>query len=193
MERLAEIENISYPLSESQIREAARKFADLLQEEIDRGHRFGAFVILLSFAAVVDFWEVVADFFLIGPFIGWLVNNFCSFVLWYFMKKQGWWLQRKIGGKINKYQLQITFWIISLINGVPIIDILKAAVFVDTGNVWAKASDYGNDGLKSGTGVGLRVKTPIGPINLDYGIPLDDEPGEEKRSGKFYFSVSRGF
>ncbi len=76
---------------------------------------------------------------------------------------------------------------------IPIVDVLKAAVFFDTGNVWAKASDYGSDGLKSGTGAGLRIKTPIGPINLDYGFPLNTEPGETKKSGKFYFSVSRGF
>lgn len=76
---------------------------------------------------------------------------------------------------------------------VPIIDIVKGAVFYDAGNVWSKAKDYGDDGLKSGVGAGLRVKTPIGPINLDYGIPLNKEPGEEKKSGKFYFSVSRGF
>ena len=76
---------------------------------------------------------------------------------------------------------------------VPIVEILKAAVFYDTGNVWEKAEDYGTNGLKSGMGLGLRVKTPIGPINLDYGIPLNEEPGEEKKAGKFYFSVSRGF
>jgi len=76
---------------------------------------------------------------------------------------------------------------------VPIIEIIKGAVFFDTGNVWSRAKDYGTGGLKSGTGVGLRVKTPIGPIKLDYGIPLNSEPGESKRSGKFYFSVSRGF
>lgn len=76
---------------------------------------------------------------------------------------------------------------------VPIIDVLKAAVFFDIGNVWAKADDWGNGGLKSGTGVGLRVKTPIGPLKLDYGIPLSKEDGEDEKSGKFYFSVSRGF
>ncbi len=75
---------------------------------------------------------------------------------------------------------------------VPIVEVLKAAVFFDTGNVWSRLKDYGS-GLKSGTGLGLRVKTPIGPINLDYGIPLSSEPGESKKSGKFYFSVSRGF
>ncbi len=76
---------------------------------------------------------------------------------------------------------------------VPIIEIIKGAVFFDTGNVWDKVKNYGTGGLKSGTGFGLRVKTPIGPIKLDYGIPLDTVPGQTKKSGKFYFSVSRGF
>ncbi len=76
---------------------------------------------------------------------------------------------------------------------VPIVDFIKVATFFDTGQVWSKVRDFGSTGLKSGAGLGLRVKTPIGPINLDYGYPLDSEPGEQKRSGKFYFSVSRGF
>ena len=76
---------------------------------------------------------------------------------------------------------------------IPIIDIIKLAAFFDTGNVWSRVEDFGSGSLKSGAGLGLRVKTPIGPVNLDYGYPLDDEPGEEKRQGKFYFSISRGF
>ncbi|MDP2652967.1 MAG: outer membrane protein assembly factor BamA [Candidatus Omnitrophota bacterium] len=76
---------------------------------------------------------------------------------------------------------------------IPIIDFLKLATFFDTGNVWSKVDDFGTGDFKSGFGLGLRVKTPIGPINLDYGYPLSDEPGEEDKSGKFYFSVSRGF
>ena len=76
---------------------------------------------------------------------------------------------------------------------IPLIDFVKLAAFFDVGNVWAKTEDFASSNLKSGTGVGLRVKTPIGPINLDYGYPLNDEPGQADRSGKFYFSVSRGF
>ncbi len=76
---------------------------------------------------------------------------------------------------------------------IPVIEFLKLAAFFDTGNVWADAKDFGSGGLKSGVGFGARVKTPIGPVNLDYGYPLSDEPGEEGKSGKFYFSVSRGF
>lgn len=76
---------------------------------------------------------------------------------------------------------------------IPLIDFIKMALFYDVGNVWAKSSKIGTGGLKSGTGLGVRIKTPIGPMNLDYGYPLNKEPGEEGKSGKFYFSVSRGF
>ncbi|MFA6378722.1 MAG: outer membrane protein assembly factor BamA [Candidatus Omnitrophota bacterium] len=75
----------------------------------------------------------------------------------------------------------------------PVVDFIKVAVFLDTGNVWADMSEFGQGGYKTGTGLGLRVKTPIGPINLDYGYPLNKEPGEETKSGKFYFSISRSF
>ncbi len=76
----------------------------------------------------------------------------------------------------------------------PIFAFLKTAVFYDTGNVWEKAGDIGSDGLKSGVGFGFRVKTPIGPIMLDYGIPLNKESGEDrKKSGRFHFSASHGF
>ncbi len=76
----------------------------------------------------------------------------------------------------------------------PLFDFLKAAIFYDTGNVWSKMGDIGSGGLKSSLGFGFRIKTPIGPIMLDYGIPLNKEPGEEdKGSGRFHFSVSHGF
>ncbi len=76
---------------------------------------------------------------------------------------------------------------------IPVLEFMKLAAFYDAGNVWAKIDDFGKNKIYSGTGAGLRIKTPIGPISLDYGYPLDDEPGEESRSGKFYFSISRGF
>lgn len=84
-------------------------------------------------------------------------------------------------------------WVGNIEYTIPLIDFMKLAAFFDTGNVWAKAEDFVSGDFKSGTGVGLRIKTPIGPVNLDYGYPLSTEVGEEQRSGKFYFSVSRGF
>jgi len=76
---------------------------------------------------------------------------------------------------------------------IPLIDFLKLAVFLDTGSVEDKASKFAAGSFKTGAGLGARVKTPIGPIKLDYGVPFNLESGEDKKTGKFYFSVSRGF
>ncbi|MBN2483541.1 MAG: outer membrane protein assembly factor BamA [Candidatus Omnitrophica bacterium] len=75
----------------------------------------------------------------------------------------------------------------------PLTDFLKVAGFFDSGDVWAERKDFLSGGLKSSVGVGLRIKTPLGPIDLDYGWPLDNEPGEEGKQGRFHFNISRGF
>ena len=75
----------------------------------------------------------------------------------------------------------------------PIFNFMKAAVFYDTGNVWSEIKDIDLD-FKSGFGFGVRVKTPIGPIMVDYGIPLNKASGEDKRGGgRFHFSMSNSF
>jgi outer membrane protein insertion porin family len=86
----------------------------------------------------------------------------------------------------------------------PLFSFLKVAVFYDIGNVWQKAGDIfssrdtsnplNTGGFKSSYGIGFRVNTPIGPIMLDYGIPMDKVSGEDsKDSGRFHFSASHGF
>ncbi|MCX5711445.1 MAG: outer membrane protein assembly factor BamA [Candidatus Omnitrophica bacterium] len=86
----------------------------------------------------------------------------------------------------------------------PLFTFLKVAAFYDVGNTWDKIAHIGSKkdangvsgtgGFKSGVGLGVRLKTPLGPISLDYGIPMDKEPGETSRkSGRFHFSASHGF
>ncbi|MFH1338970.1 MAG: outer membrane protein assembly factor BamA [Candidatus Omnitrophota bacterium] len=76
----------------------------------------------------------------------------------------------------------------------PLFDFLRVGCFYDAGNVWRKLSDIGSGGFKSGIGFGVRIKTPIGPIKLDYGIPLNKQAGEdEKKSGRVHFSMGSGF
>ncbi len=70
--------------------------------------------------------------------------------------------------------------------------VIKGAVFYDVGNVWEKARNFASGNFKQGAGVGVRVKTPIGPVKLDWGYPLNNNHDDE-RQGEFYFSVSHGF
>ena len=72
----------------------------------------------------------------------------------------------------------------------PVMKNIKGAVFYDIGNVWSDIGDMGKD-FKSSIGLGVRVKTPIGPVKVDYGYGLDYDPGDKK--GRFHFSMSRGF
>jgi outer membrane protein insertion porin family len=72
----------------------------------------------------------------------------------------------------------------------PIITNIRGAIFYDAGNAWREIDDFGSD-FKSAVGVGVRVKTPLGPIKVDYGYGLDYDPGEQK--GRFHFSMSRSF
>ncbi len=75
---------------------------------------------------------------------------------------------------------------------VPLVKVFKAAVFYDIGNVWPTVSQIGVDDLKSSAGLGARIKTPLGPVKLDYGYPLD-RIEDEKKKPRFHFSMSRGF
>lgn len=75
----------------------------------------------------------------------------------------------------------------------PIVEFIKGALFIDTGGVWGKVSDFDLGGFKTGIGFGVRIKTPIGPLKLDYGIPLNKQPGKESKEGRFHFSMSHGF
>ena len=72
-------------------------------------------------------------------------------------------------------------------------NVLKGAVFFDIGNVGHGLSDFvESNGLKSGAGIGVRVKTPMGPVRVDWGYPLS-ENYDNSDYGEFYFSMSRGF
>jgi len=50
------------------------------------------------------------------------------------------------------------------------------SLFLDMGNIWNEPSQIKLEGLKTfepAVGAGLRFSTPIGPLRLDYGYPLD--------------------
>lgn len=75
---------------------------------------------------------------------------------------------------------------------IPLVEVIKFATFFDIGNVWEKSSDFGKGNLFPGYGIGFRIKTPIGPMNLDYGIPLKKEPGEDSTGRRWKAARTTG-
>jgi len=64
------------------------------------------------------------------------------------------------------------------------------ATFVDAGNVWRSIDDFEPE-LRYTAGVGLRYRTPIGPLRIDYGYKLDRLPDESV--GELHFSIGHAF
>jgi hypothetical protein len=100
----------------------------------------------------------------------------------------------------------------------PIFGNLGGTVFYDAAQVWKRPSDLrvvleGSDGLRQGVGVGLRYMTPIGPVRVEYGWPVDprsvpfnvtlvDDKGNvigilasatRKEKGRLFFSIGYPF
>lgn len=73
----------------------------------------------------------------------------------------------------------------------PIRGPFGGTVFADIGNVWADWRDIEDRDLRPGVGLGVRYRSPIGPLRLDIGWKLDREPGE--RSPVFFFSFGNPF
>jgi outer membrane protein insertion porin family len=86
-----------------------------------------------------------------------------------------------------------TYWFGSAEYSIPIVDRLRAAFFYDAGMVYRSAFRFSQDIYNTGmyndnVGIGLRLNLPIGPLRLDYGIPINTDP-QNKSSGKFQFGV----
>ena len=65
-------------------------------------------------------------------------------------------------------------------------------VFFDVGNVWADWRDMKPRDLKTGTGIGVRYRSPIGPVRLEIGWKLDPESGEDN-DPVFFLSFGNPF
>jgi outer membrane protein insertion porin family len=81
-----------------------------------------------------------------------------------------------------------TSWFGSAEYSIPIIERLRFAVFYDIGNVTPDPYDFTMNNFSDNYGVGLRLNLPIGPLRLDYGIPIHHDQYNSS-SGKFQFGV----
>lgn len=74
--------------------------------------------------------------------------------------------------------------------------VLQGAVFLDMGGSWKKGDvnftiGSGDNQLKVGIGAGIRFKTPIFPVRLDWGYGLNHKPWEDK--SQWYFTIGQTF
>jgi outer membrane protein insertion porin family len=81
-----------------------------------------------------------------------------------------------------------TYWFGCMEYSLPIIERLRFAMFYDIGNVQAQSFSYNMTDYADNWGVGLRINLPIGPLRLDYGIPIT-HPSYVGSGGRFQFGV----
>ncbi|MEM8931989.1 MAG: POTRA domain-containing protein, partial [Acidobacteriota bacterium] len=74
----------------------------------------------------------------------------------------------------------------------PILGELGGVAFFDLGNVWADWQDLDLSEMRPGAGVGLRYRSPVGPIRFEIGWKLDREPFEDD-APVFFFSFGNPF
>ena len=75
--------------------------------------------------------------------------------------------------------------------GLRISQLAYANLFVDAGNVWARASEFDPTHLLRGVGVGLSMLSPLGPIGIDlaYGLDRRDALGKPAPGWKVHFRL----
>lgn len=102
---------------------------------------------------------------------------------------------REVGPRDNPFNNEPigggTFWFGSAEYTIPIVEQFRVAAFYDAGNVYQDSWDFGSFGDYSDDwGIGIRIATPLGPLRLDYALPLTDSDGLGRSGGRFNFSVS---
>ena len=73
----------------------------------------------------------------------------------------------------------------------PIVEKARGALFYDNGFVNVNPWDYNFNGFSADVGFGLRLDLPIGPLRIDYGIPIQSP--KHLGSGKINFNVGYQF
>jgi outer membrane protein insertion porin family len=71
----------------------------------------------------------------------------------------------------------------------PIIEKARGAIFYDTGFVNSEAYDFSTEHVASDVGIGVRLDLPVGPLRIDYGIPIQ----KDGRSGAGHFNFNVGY
>jgi outer membrane protein insertion porin family len=69
---------------------------------------------------------------------------------------------------------------------------VRGALFYDVGFVNVGDYDLSTSDYNSNWGIGLRLNLPVGPIRLDFGIPIESDNFNDS-GGKFNFNLGYQF
>lgn len=86
-----------------------------------------------------------------------------------------------------------TAWYTTAEYTVPVFERLRFATFYDIGYVYEDAYEWDLSQYNSDWGVGVRVDFPGFPLRLDYAWPLETDPGDTHKSGRFQFTIGYSF
>lgn len=90
-----------------------------------------------------------------------------------------------LGGASSLFaSLELTF---------PIVEKVRGAVFYDMGIVSARSWDFDTSQLATDVGLGLRLDLPMGPLAIDYAIPLEIPDPLAENGGQFNFYLNYQF
>jgi outer membrane protein insertion porin family len=73
----------------------------------------------------------------------------------------------------------------------PLIEIIKAYAFFDFGQVWREVDEFGRSKVNTAVGLGMGLQTPVGPVRIDFGYPLN--PDDDQGNGQVHFTTGISF
>lgn len=71
-------------------------------------------------------------------------------------------------------------------------DPIELVSFIDAGSVFESSVPTFDSDLEMGAGLGLRYSTPVGPLRVDFAVPIDRRRGIDN-SFQFYISIGQAF
>ncbi len=90
-----------------------------------------------------------------------------------------------VGGK--------TAWSATAEYTIPIFERLRFATFYDIGYVYDESYTWELSDYNSDWGIGIRLDFPGFPLRLDYAWPLETDPTDHRKSGRFQFTIGYSY
>lgn len=82
-----------------------------------------------------------------------------------------------------------TAWYATAEYTIPVYESVRFALFYDIGYVYSEPYEWDFSTYNSDWGIGLRLDFPGFPIRLDYAWPLETDPDDTRRAGRFQFTI----